>query len=1083
MHETEDNTRTDHLWPSFLSLAEMQEEHGKLLQRRRKDGEISVQFQKEVEDFIRRGRETGALLEKDDDRWASQNLLDYWASALYSATGQEPPEATLLEFYLPTLINTADRFYKALNPTEQTVARRLFLRLLQEPDNQHFTVKRVLRTRLYPAMGNPAPTIEVLNKLIRAGLLRETQEETQPNTYLEVAHPALVSCWPEFVSWRENNLKQITAQFRLTEAAERWETLKRNWRALFQLPLFKWLLFKGILQLESLNSLEKEFVRSQQKFFLGLICGFSILIFAGLAGRVQLKQNSSRVEAARARSQLSDRLDNAMALSLEAYGTSATTEARSALLTSLTYSPYLTGFLQDPAIKVRSVTFGDNGKLLATGCDDGAIMLWDLDTHQPPRRLTFSPPATLAILSVAFDKDSKLLAAGNADKRIYLWKRDEQETFQPEGVPLEGHAGKVISLTFSANGSLLASGSDDGNIRIWATDTGKQQQTLTLPGDHPGQVLSLAFTQQHLASGGEDGTVLLWDVAKANGAQPAPLATDYKGPVITLAFDKESNLLASGGADGIIGLWDLNAHTLEGIRLYGHNASVTTLTFIRDTKTGTLWLVSGSMDNALIKGDVNKWQELARDLASAKLHFDIIRQDFGLERIFPTTPFSGRVSPAMSVVLSSDGKKLASRMAEGGIWLWDVDKPTLLGSFIDSDPTKADVTSVAVSHDGKLLASGSSQGEGENKTPPPEGVILVWDRVHRELVNEIPTGTPGAVYALAFSRDDATLASVTCTRQSQWYSCSILRPLSTSGAISGPTSLPTALDIGPVSSFAFSADGQTLATGAKEKDSNEAIVTLWDVNKLERRQVLHSGDNNAIITSLAFSLPYGSILAVGDDKAEIGLWHSADGQQYEPLIKKPFSTGQKKITSLAWSRDRHQLASGGEDRSIKLWKFGIKLWKFTLWPTRFIPKQWTASFSDQASPVTSLAFNEDGSILASGSYDKTIVLWDVDTGQRLGRPLSGHTNAITSLTFTPKGKTLVSGSADKRIMLWEVGDEAWKKLACNLVGPQFSSAALNQTAQQDEEKETRAAVAEICRPKQRQGLWGKLSRFFATREP
>lgn len=70
--------------------------------------------------------------------------------------------------------------------------------------------------------------------------------------------------------------------------------------------------------------------------------------------------------------------------------------------------------------------------------------------------------------------------------------------------------------------------------------------------------------------------------------------------------------------------------------------------------------------------------------------------------------------------------------------------------------------------------------------------------------------------------------------------------------------------------------------------------------------------------------------------------------------------------------------------------------------------------------VRSVAVSPDGKILASGGLDKTIVLWDVDTGFPIGPPLKGHSDWVTSVAFSPDGKTVVSASADKTILIWDV---------------------------------------------------------------
>ena len=60
--------------------------------------------------------------------------------------------------------------------------------------------------------------------------------------------------------------------------------------------------------------------------------------------------------------------------------------------------------------------------------------------------------------------------------------------------------------------------------------------------------------------------------------------------------------------------------------------------------------------------------------------------------------------------------------------------------------------------------------------------------------------------------------------------------------------------------------------------------------------------------------------------------------------------------------------------------------------------------------VTSVAFSPDGTRIASGSCDNTVRVWDAATGQPVGQPLTGHTDAVYSVAFSPDGTRIASGS-------------------------------------------------------------------------
>jgi WD40 repeat protein len=75
--------------------------------------------------------------------------------------------------------------------------------------------------------------------------------------------------------------------------------------------------------------------------------------------------------------------------------------------------------------------------------------------------------------------------------------------------------------------------------------------------------------------------------------------------------------------------------------------------------------------------------------------------------------------------------------------------------------------------------------------------------------------------------------------------------------------------------------------------------------------------------------------------------------------------------------------------------------------------------------VLSVALSPDGKILASGTLEENIILWEMATGRTMGEPLARHDSAVLSLAFSPDGKTLASASQDKTILLWNLTEKSW----------------------------------------------------------
>ena len=217
--------------------------------------------------------------------------------------------------------------------------------------------------------------------------------------------------------------------------------------------------------------------------------------------------------------------------------------------------------------------------------------------------------------------------------------------------------------------------------------------------------------------------------------------------------------------------------------------------------------------------------------------------------------------------------------------------------------------------------------------------------------------------------------------------------------------------------------------------------SLWE---LSTEHILTLSGHSGSVRSVAFSLD-GKIASGSADKT-IKLWNLGTGQEISTLAGHRLS-----VNAVAFSPDSQTLVSGSADKTIKLWNISTG--------------QEISTLSGHGLSVEAVAFSPDGKTIASSSADKTIKLWNLSTGEEIAT-LPGHKSAINSLTFSPipptpfakggAGGILASGSEDKTIKLWNLatGEEmrtiagyAWQvgAIAISPDGQTFASGSADNT--------------------------------------
>ena len=605
---------------------------------------------------------------------------------------------------------------------------------------------------------------------------------------------------------------------------------------------------------------------------------------------------------------------------------------------------------------VNSVAFSpilnSDGKptLLASGSDDGTIRLWHARTGQVVKILTAGHLTERSV--VAFSPDGQTLASGSrADANVRLWNVRTGELRNT----LIGHGGWVNSVAFSPDRQTLASASRDDTVRLWDTITGEHLNTLT---GHTGDVLSVAFSPdgQTLATGSTDSTIRLWNPRTGEVLKIFKNENDFTGiSVLSVAFSPDGQTLATGsrGAgvwnDSTLDLWNVNTGELTILYRDKGNNYFNSVAFSPDGQT----LATG---NAY--GAIRLWNTSTGE---------------------PKTLQYPNSSSVNSVAFSPDGQTLASGHLgyyyyayNGTVNIFDANTGEYQQSFAGH---LGDIWKVQfVSNGTELLSLGSDK------------TLRLWNAATGAHIKLLKVFGNHVIHAIALSNDEQkfAIASGNSGVINLW-NADTWEHLNT---LTGHN--------GDVYGIAFSPDGQTLASGSRDK-----TVRLWDTNTGEHKQTLVGHRDS--VTRLVFS-PDGQTLASGsgDKDNTIRLWDTDTGEHKQTLIGHTYG-----IWSIAFSPDGQTLASGSKDNTIRLWNTNTSEHKQTL-----------VGHRDR---VWRVVFSPDGQRLASASWDGTTRLWDTRTGGLL-KVLGGHGSYVNSVAFSPDGQTLATGGEGRSIRLWDLPD-------------------------------------------------------------
>ncbi|KAF3935385.1 Beta-TrCP [Dactylellina cionopaga] len=257
---------------------------------------------------------------------------------------------------------------------------------------------------------------------------------------------------------------------------------------------------------------------------------------------------------------------------------------------------------------VFCVAFSDDGKYLATGCNESA-QIYDVGTGNKVKVFQYENVdrgVGLYIRSVRFSPDGRYLATSAEDKQIRLWDI-ESRTIK---YLFRGHKQDIYSLDFSKNGRYIASGSGDRTVRIWDVITGTSRITLTI--EDGVTTVAISPDSKLVAAGGLDNCIRIWEIdsgrligrlegsdrsAVPDGSVPHGHNEGHRDSVYSVVFTENGLNIISGSLDKTVKIWSLTSggKPEPGVKTFeGHEDFV--LTVAQTPGAYGPWIISGSKD-------------------------------------------------------------------------------------------------------------------------------------------------------------------------------------------------------------------------------------------------------------------------------------------------------------------------------------------------------------------------------------------------------------------------------------------------------------------------------------------------------
>lgn len=669
-------------------------------------------------------------------------------------------------------------------------------------------------------------------------------------------------------------------------------------------------------------------------------------------------------------------------------------------------------FLHDgPA---SGVAFLADGKRLVSTSADKTLRLWTSaflaqGAHAGPVRQVFVTPQVDRVFSCGDDKQLRILDAKTGK----------------ELKAIAAHDAGVVGFSLSADLAKVATAGADKSVKVWTVADGKAVTTIPLGG--PAQSVALSPNGTRIAAAFADPAVRLRAFDAVNGKELQAIA-DPAAPVRAITFLADNRTLVSAGDDKLISVNDVSVATVLPVHAGGavslaYHPNATQIITAGKDKTARLWDVAQSKevkaygplpdsisalavsrDFALVGVTAGKtakvWQIAdAKEIATINHPAEVVSIGFNADKTRLITGTTDNIARVWEVATGRLLQSFSHGAAVRGV-AFHPTQPTVITASADKTAivnTQTIVRAVPASMTPLRALTVTANGThvitaGDDKN------VKAWNTASGADERTF-AGAEGPVYAVAVSKNVQVLAAAGADKKIRIYTFADAKLV---GTIDAPA---------PVRGLSFHPNGQILSAVCEDKSVNawNVVFTVNQPLPPEFGKPIQSFAHAEPPLAVTFSEQ--AALYTGSNDKTIKQWRIASDTPTKNFQHPNL------VDAVAFDSTNKILATGCHDGILRTWDL----------EKNAVVKTINAHTMPQPNPIYTVVWTPDNKSILTASYDKTLKLWDANSGNMVREFKGftektfekGHRDQVFSAAFNKAGNLLATGSSDKGVKLWD----------------------------------------------------------------